>query len=47
MVVRRMSRTELTSKSHDAKTAPGRAFLKVVAYPWGVEFEMPEEEEAR
>ena len=25
----------------------GRAFLKVVAYPWGVEFELPDGEEAK
>jgi hypothetical protein len=42
-----MSQTELTSKSHDVKTVSGRAFLKVVAYPWGVEFELPEEEDPK
>jgi len=47
MVVRRMSQTEMTADSHDAKTGSGRAVLKVVAYPWGVEFEMPEDEEPR
>ena len=25
----------------------GRAFLKVVAYPWGVEFELPDGEESK
>jgi hypothetical protein len=44
MVVRRMSQAEMTAESNEVQTRSGRAVLKVVAYPWGVEFEMPEEE---
>ena len=33
--------------THPAKTIPGQAFLKVVAYPWGVEFDLCEAEEKR
>ena len=43
-VTRRIDGVEDDINSISEKIGSGRAFLKVVAYPWGVEFEVCEAE---
>ncbi len=43
----RVDKMEYDAGSISSKIGSGRAFLKVVAYPWGVEFDVNEAEGTR